>query len=101
MHPQLDRTRFDTCEKLMDALEECHRKDFYKKAMGICNYEKEELSKCLHFTRTNDAADRIRASREKAKIMEARKKEREEELYGKNGYLKKVIEKELEKSAGK
>ena len=44
MHPQLDRVRFDTCESLMDALEECHRQEFLKQALGLCNFEKDELA---------------------------------------------------------
>lgn len=100
MHPQLDRNRFDPCEKLMDALEECHRQEFLKKALGMCNFEKEELTKCLHYTRVNDANDRIRQSKEKQKKFEQRRKESEEELYGKNNYLKRMIEKEAE-SRGK
>lgn len=64
--------------------------------MGMCNFEKEELTKCLHYTRVNDANDRIRESREKQKKFEKRRKESEEELYGKNGYLKRIIEKEAE-----
>jgi COX assembly protein 2 len=93
MHPQLDRQRFEPCEKLMDALEECHRQEFLKQALGMCNFEKDELSKCLHYTRVQDANDRIRLSKERQKKFELKKKEREEEEYGKNGYLKKVLEK--------
>lgn len=100
MHPQLDRNRFDTCEGLMDALEECHRQEFLKKALGMCNFEKEELSKCLRYTRVNDANDRIREQREKQKRFEKKRKESEEVLYGKNNYLKKMIEKEAQKNAG-
>lgn len=92
MHPQLDRNRFDTCEKLMDALEECHRKEFLKQALGLCNFEKNELSKCLHTTRLEDLRERIKASLEKKKAMDAKRKEKEEQLYGKNNYLKKVVE---------
>ncbi|ODV78341.1 UPF0287-domain-containing protein [Suhomyces tanzawaensis NRRL Y-17324] len=101
MHPQLDKNRFDTCEKLMDALEECHRQEFLKQALGVCNFEKDELSKCLHHTRTNDANARIRASREKQKRLEQKRKQNEEELYGKNGYLKKVIEMDLKAKSEK
>ncbi|QRG37240.1 hypothetical protein FDK38_001612 [Candidozyma auris] len=97
MHPQLDRNRFDTCEALMDALEECHKAEFLKKAMGMCNFEKDELTKCIHAQRTEDAKARIRISREKQKAMQEKQKKREEELYGKNGYLKKVIELEAQK----
>ncbi|CAH2355911.1 COX assembly mitochondrial protein 2 [[Candida] railenensis] len=99
MHPQLDRRRFESCEKLMDALEECHRKEFIMKAMGLCNFEKDEVAKCLHYVRTEDAKDRIRDSREKMKQQELRRKQKEEELYGKNGYLKKMIEREAEKKS--
>lgn len=101
MHPQLDRNRFDPCADLMDALEECHRQEFLKQALGMCNFEKNELSKCLHHTRVNDANERIRQSRERQKRLDAKKQEREEELYGKNGYLKQVIAKEAEKNASK
>ncbi|CAI5760430.1 unnamed protein product [Candida verbasci] len=101
MHPQLDKNRFDTCEKLMDALEECHRQEFIKQCLGLCNFEKEQLSKCLHYTRINDSKDRIMKSREKAKKLEMRKRLNEEEIYGKNNYLKKVIEIENENSKEK
>ncbi|PVH16835.1 uncharacterized protein CXQ87_004391 [Candidozyma duobushaemuli] len=97
MHPQLDRNRFDSCEKLMDALEECHKAEFLKKAMGMCNFEKDELTKCLHVQRTEDAKQRIIQSREKQKAFHEQQRKREEELYGKNGYLKKVIEMEASK----
>lgn len=93
MHPQLDRQRFEPCEKLMDALEECHRQEFLKQALGMCNFEKDELSKCLHYTRVQDANDRIRLSRERQKRLDEKKKAREEEEFGKNNYLKKVFEK--------
>lgn len=97
MHPQLDRNRFDSCEKLMDALEECHRAEFVKKAFGMCNFEKDELTKCLHTQRTDDARLRIQESRQKQKALQERQKKAEEELYGKNNYLKKVVEMEASK----
>lgn len=92
MHPQLDRIRFDPCVALMDALEECHRQEFLKQALGLCNFEKDELSKCLHHTRVNDANERIRQSRAKQAKFQEKLKNNEQELYGKNGYLKKVVE---------
>ncbi|CAK9442371.1 uncharacterized protein LODBEIA_P61140 [Lodderomyces beijingensis] len=97
MHPQLDKNRFDTCDKLMDALEECHRQEFLKQCLGLCNFEKDQLTKCLHFTRVNDSKERIKRNRDKQAKWEAAKKLREEEEYGKNGYLKKVIELEMQK----
>ena len=97
MHPQLDRNRFNPCEKLMDALEECHQQEFLKKALGSCNFEKEELSKCLHYTRLNDAKERIKESKERQKNREKKIREREEALYGKNGYLKQVVTEEMKR----
>lgn len=101
MHPQLDRVRFDTCESLMDALEECHRQEFLKQALGLCNFEKDELSKCIHHTRLHDANERIRRTRERQKEYEKRRRAREEEVYGKNNYLKKMIEQEAAKKTEK
>lgn len=92
MHPQLDRQRFDTCDKLMDALEECHRSQFLQQVLGKCNFEKDELAKCLHTTRVEDSRERIRLSRERQKAIQAKQKQQEEELYGKNSYLKKVVQ---------
>lgn len=97
MHPQLDRNRFDTCEKLMEALEQCHNQAFVKQLMGVCNFEKDELSKCLHVTRVEDSKARIRITREKQKAIQELLKKGEEEMYGKNNYLKKVIELEAQK----
>lgn len=97
MHPQLDRNRFNPCEKLMDALEECHQQEFLKKALGSCNFEKEELSKCLHYTRMNDAKERIKESKERQKNREKKIREKEEALYGKNGYLKQVVTEEMKR----
>lgn len=98
MHPQLDRNRFQPCEILMDALEECHRQQFLTQALGLCNFEKIELTKCLNYTRLEHAKEKFRESREKNKKFEALRKKNEEEVYGKNGYLKKMIEKEAEKA---
>ena len=81
----------------MDALEECHRNNFVKRAMGTCNFEKAELTKCLHYVRVEDSKDRIRVAREKERKREQRIKENQEQLYGKNNYLKKMIETEAER----
>lgn len=94
MHPQLDKNRFDTCEKLMEALEKCHNQAFLKQVMGMCNFEKDELNKCLHVTRVEDSKARIRITRDKQKDFFKKLKEQEEEVYGKNGYLKKVLDAE-------
>lgn len=81
----------------MDALEECHRQEFLKQALGACNFEKEELTKCLHYTRVNDANERINKSRERSKRIDTMRKQAQEEVYGKNNYLKKLVELEIEK----
>lgn len=94
MHPQLDKNRFNTCDKLMDALEECHRQEFLKQCLGMCNFEKEQLIQCLDYQRVEDSKLRILETREKRKNWELKKKQAEEEAYGKNGYLKKVLEAE-------
>ncbi|KAI3404602.1 hypothetical protein KGF56_002597 [Candida oxycetoniae] len=99
MHPQLDKNRFDTCDKLMDALEECHRQEFLKQCLGLCNFEKDQLAQCLHYTRVNDAKERIKQSRERQAKWDRSRKQREEEAYGKNAYLKKVIEVEKQKKS--
>ncbi|KAI5959898.1 uncharacterized protein KGF55_005130 [Candida pseudojiufengensis] len=92
MHPQLDKNRFDTCNKLMDALEECHKQEFLKQCLGMCNFEKDQLQKCLHYTRINDSKLRIKESRIKQKKIDDIARRREEEVFGKGGYLRKVLE---------
>ena len=97
MHPQLDKNRFNTCEKLMDALEQCHRQEFLKQCLGVCNFEKEQLVQCLHYQRVEDSKIKILQNRLRQKAWEDHKKQIEEETYGKNGYLKKVLELESKK----
>lgn len=80
----------------MDALDQCHRQEFLARAAGMCNFEKDELSKCLHFTRVEDSKARIMESRAKNKAWQARRKQTEEEEFGKNGYLRKVVEVEAD-----
>lgn len=85
----------------MDALEECHNQEFLKQSLGLCNFEKDELAKCLHYTRVNDSKERIKIARERSKLKEETQKQRHEELYGKDGYLKKMIEQEAAKKLAK
>ncbi|ANZ75559.1 BA75_01941T0 [Komagataella pastoris] len=96
MHPQLDSERFHPCEDLIKALQECHRNEFMKQIFGLCNEPKTLLTKCLHDTRLAQEREKILERKEKTKKFELRRKQLEEEKYGKDGYLKKVIEKELE-----
>lgn len=97
MHPILDRERFQNCEDLIDALEECHRSPFFETVLGKCSDIKVQLSQCLHENRLANDRIQILERREKNKILEQKKKQREEEEYGENGYLKKVIEVEYQR----
>lgn len=97
MHPILDRERFQNCEDLIDALEECHRSPFFETVLGKCSDIKVQLSQCLHENRLANDRIQILERREKNKILEQKKKQREEEEYGENGYLKKVIEIEYQR----
>ncbi|KAG7880651.1 hypothetical protein KL905_002625 [Ogataea polymorpha] len=90
-------TNLEECEDLIDALEECHRTNFLEKAFGKCNIVKQDLTNCLHESRLAAEREKIKEKRKKAKEFEMKKKKLEEEEYGKNAYLKKVIEIEYEK----
>ncbi|CDK25911.1 unnamed protein product [Kuraishia capsulata CBS 1993] len=99
MHPVLDKDRFMACEDLIEALEECHRLNFMKKAFGACNIQKSQLSNCLHETRLAADREKILVRREKNKKFEEKMKKIKEEEWGKDMKLKKVVEKELERLA--
>lgn len=97
MHPILDRDRFQNCEDLIDALEECHRAPFVETILGKCSDVKIQLTKCLHENRlANDRANILR-QKERNKELEEKKRKREEEEWGDNAYLKKVVELEYKK----
>ncbi|CDO95011.1 unnamed protein product [Kluyveromyces dobzhanskii CBS 2104] len=97
MHPQLEAERFHSCIDLIQALDTCHRKEYYKRALGLCNNEKEALSKCLHEARLSGERQYILASREKKKVIEEKWKKLEEEEYGEDAVLKKIIQRQLAK----
>ncbi|KAH3668950.1 hypothetical protein OGAPHI_002705 [Ogataea philodendri] len=86
MHPVLDRQYFMS------------RSGFVEKAFGKCNVAKQELTNCLHESRLAKERDQILMKRKKTKEFELKRKKLEEEEYGKNAYLKKVVELEYEKS---
>lgn len=96
MHPILDRDRFQNCEDLIDALEECHKSPFIETMFGKCSDVKVQLSQCLHQNRLANDRIQILQRREKNKVLEEKKKAREAEEWGENGYLKKVIELEYQ-----
>ncbi|ODV96385.1 hypothetical protein PACTADRAFT_67841 [Pachysolen tannophilus NRRL Y-2460] len=96
MHPHLDPERFSPCEKLIDALEECHRTQHISKLFGFCNEPKQALSDCLHEVRLEAARQKILETREKRKNFEDKMQKLKEEEYGKDLKLKKIFEKEYE-----
>lgn len=79
------------CGEVIRALEECHALPYIQRMMGQCNNFKDELNKCLKAERLDRMDHRRQAALEKRKKVEARWKEMEEEEYGKNGVLKKVM----------
>lgn len=97
MHPLLDKDRFNNCEDLIDALEECHRSPFYETFLGKCSDIKLQLSKCLHENRLANDREQILQRREKNKVLDEKKKQREALEWGEDAYLKKVIELEYQR----
>ncbi|AET39714.1 Cmc2p Ecym_4693 [Eremothecium cymbalariae DBVPG len=97
MHPQLQAQRFHSCLDLIQALDKCHQAEFYKKAFGYCNNEKEELSKCLHEARLADQKDNILKNKEKRKMIDQKWKQIEEEEFGEDAILKKIIQRHAAK----
>lgn len=63
----------------------------------MCNNEKEALSQCLHEARMSGERRYIRESREKKKVTEAKWKKIEEEEYGEDAILKKIIQRQVAK----
>lgn len=95
MHPILDKNRFQNCEDLIDALEECHKSPYLETMIGKCSDIKVQLAACIHENRLAHDREKILQRREANKKLEMNKKKREEEEWGENGYLKKVVELEL------
>lgn len=68
-----------------------------KKAFGLCNVPKENLSKCLHEARIAQSVADLEARKKKKQNIEKKWKAMKEEEYGKDLKLKKVIEEEMKK----
>ncbi|CEP60271.1 Cmc2p LALA0_S01e06898g [Lachancea lanzarotensis] len=97
MHPQLEAQRFHSCLDLIEALDQCHQAEYYKRALGLCNNEKEALSKCLHQARYEVGKAAILQNREKQKKMDARWKQIKEEEYGEDAILQRIIQEQVAK----
>ncbi len=81
------------CGELIQALEDCHKQGFMKRAFGTCNNQKAELSRCLHAERVSRERENMKKSLEKRKKVTQRWKEMEEEEFGPGGYLREVAQK--------
>ncbi|EDO15535.1 hypothetical protein Kpol_479p23 [Vanderwaltozyma polyspora DSM 70294] len=92
MHPQLEAQRFYSCAEFIDALERCHEKEFYKRMFGVCNNEKEALTKCLKETKRTLTIKSIEESKAKRKVIEDKWKKSKEEEFGEDAILKKIME---------
>jgi COX assembly mitochondrial protein 2 len=91
MHPHLEGERFVSCYELIQALNECHQRSFLEQAIGVCNTEKEYLSRCLHDARIADVKSRSKKSKEiSMKRQEIVNKMKEEE-FGEGKYLKTLL----------
>jgi COX assembly protein 2 len=47
MHPPLEPYKHEGCDKVIEALEECHRAGTFNKFIGTCNAAKIAVDKCL------------------------------------------------------
>ncbi|AMD22642.1 HHL128Wp [Eremothecium sinecaudum] len=91
MHPQVEAERFKSCYNFIEALDKCHKAEFYKRAFGLCNNEKEALSNCLHEARMELERNAIKKNMEKRKRMEEKWKKMKEEEYGEDLILQKIL----------
>ncbi|KAL6937841.1 hypothetical protein ACO0RG_004365 [Hanseniaspora osmophila] len=89
------------CYDLIQALNECHQKEYYKRALGLCNVEKDALSKCLHDARLEGTKYAINKNKEKRKRLEEKWKKMQEEQYGEDMFLKKLLQKKIAERDGK
>ncbi|SCU89141.1 LAMI_0D12530g1_1 [Lachancea mirantina] len=101
MHPQLEAERFNSCYQYIEALDKCHQAEYYKRALGLCSIEKEALTRCLHDARLSGEKVKILESREKQKKVHAKWKQLQEEEYGEEAILKKIIQRQMAKAQDK
>lgn len=68
--------------------------------LGLCNNEKEALSQCLHEARLAGERELIKQRRQERKMVEEKWKKIDEEEYGEDAILKKIIERHQAKLNG-
>lgn len=73
-------------------MDKCHQNEYYKRIFGLCNNEKDALTKCLHDARLDGQKQFIEKSRDKRKVLEEKWKKIDEEEFGEDAILKKIIE---------
>ncbi|CEG71480.1 hypothetical protein CU097_004929 [Rhizopus azygosporus] len=78
MHPPLDAHKQEGCEKVIEALEECHRAGTFNKFIGTCNAAKRAVDECLKEEFLAMRAANKGKAKEKRKRLEAIWKEMEE-----------------------
>ena len=88
MHPQLEAHRFHSCQDFIEALDKCHHKEYYKRIFGICNNEKDALSRCLKQASLENKERAVVSSRVKRSKIEEKWKAMDEEEYGEDQVLK-------------
>ncbi|KAF2754259.1 UPF0287-domain-containing protein [Pseudovirgaria hyperparasitica] len=71
MHPHLHTKDNTNCADVMNALEECHARGFLYRCTGACTDAKIAVNKCLR----GERLERQRLNREKAKIINDKKKQ--------------------------
>lgn len=47
MHPPLEAHRHEGCDKVIEALEDCHNAGTFNKFIGTCNAAKRAVDECL------------------------------------------------------
>jgi COX assembly protein 2 len=82
-------------------LEQCHQRPFVQRALGVCNNEKEALSKCLHEARMASQNHQIIKNQEKNKEMKQTWKKLKEDEFGEDEFLLKLLQREKAKKGEK
>ncbi|KAI8379254.1 uncharacterized protein BYT42DRAFT_613584 [Radiomyces spectabilis] len=72
MHPPLASHKHEGCEKVIEALDACHRANSFNKFIGACNDAKKAVDDCLkeEFL-IHRAENKARAAAKRAKLEKA------------------------------
>lgn len=86
------------CYDFIQALDKCHQKEYYKRIFGLCNNEKDALTKCLHDARLAGEREFILKRKEARKDLEKKWKQIDEEEYGEDAILKTILDRHYAKN---